>query len=106
MLFSVIVLIILVGCWTLLSTLSWIALSLPRRAHGALWAAPCAELGGVGAATLVPLAGLDNELGLGLSMLAALIGSALLCWLAYRAWDHWRLDRRVRRWSRRARPQR
>ena len=78
MLVDAIVLILFIAAWIFLAMLSWIALSVPRRARGALWAAPFAALGGVGGGALVPLAGLDNELG---------IGSAIVCWLSFRVWD-------------------
>ncbi len=103
MLFNAIFLILFVATWLLISTLSWIALSLPRRARGSLWSAPFAAVGGVGAAVLVPLAGLDNSLGIGVSMLAALVGSALACWLAFVCWDRFALGRRFRRLGRRER---
>ena len=103
MLFNVIFLILFVSAWSLLAMLSWIALSLPRRAQGALWAAPFAFLGGIGGGALVPLAGLDNELGIGVSMVAAVGSSAVACWLSYRAWDEFDLGRRFRRFVRRSR---
>ena len=102
MLVDVIFLILFAAAWTVLAMLSWIALSLPRRARGALWAAPFAELGALGGAVIVPLAGLDNEVGIAVSMITALIGSAVCCWLAFRAWDRWDLGRRFARLRRRA----
>ena len=103
MLVNLIFLILFVAAWSFLAMLSWIALSIPRRARGALWAAPFAWLGGVGGAALVPLAGLDNQLGIGVSMIAALLGSALACWLSYRAWDEFDLGRRFAPLARRNR---
>lgn len=103
MLFDLIFLILFVATWLLISMLSWIALSLPRRAHGSLWAAPFAAVGGVTGAVLVPLAGLTDELGVGVSMIAALFGSALLCRLGFLTWDVFHLDRRFRRLARRDR---
>ena len=103
MLFNVIFLILFVAAWLFISMLSWIALSLPRRARGALWAAPFAGLGGIGGGALVPLAGLDNQLGIGVSMIAACVGSGTMCFLAYLIWDNWRLDKRFAAWSRRHR---
>ncbi len=103
MLFNVIFLILFVAAWSLLAMLSWIALSVPRRAQGALWAAPFAFLGGIGGGALVPLAGLDDEVGIGVSMIAAVVCSALACWLSYRAWDEFDLGQRFRRFARRNR---
>ena len=96
-------LILFVATWLLISMLSWIVLSLPRRARGSLWAAPFAAAGGVVGAVLVPLAGLTDEVGVGVSMIAALLGSALFCRLGFLIWDHFRLDRRFERWGRRSR---
>lgn len=101
MLFDALFLILFAAAWSLLAMLSWIAICLPRRARGALWAAPFAELGGVGGGVLVPLAGLDNELGVGVSMIAALAGSALCCWLSVRVWDSFGLGARFARFARR-----
>ncbi len=103
MLFNVIFLILFVAAWSFLALLSWIALSVPRRAQGALWAAPFAFLGGIGGGALVPLAGLDDEVGIGVSMIAAVVCSALACWLSYRAWDEFDLGQRFRRFARRNR---
>ncbi len=103
MLFNVIFLILFVAAWSFLALLSWIALSVPRRARGALWAAPFAFLGGIGGGALVPLAGLDDEVGIGVSMIAAVVCSALACWLSYRAWDEFDLGQRFRRFARRNR---
>ena len=103
MLVDVIFLILFAAAWLFLAMLSWIALSLRRRAVGALWAAPFAALGGIGGGVLVPLARLDNELGIAVSMLAALLGAGLACSMSFRAWDRFDLGRRFTRWSRRPR---
>ncbi len=103
MLFSVLVLIFLLAAWTLLAMIAWIAISLPRRARGALWAAPFAECGAVLAGVGVPLLGLDDNAGLALSMLAALIGAVIMSWFAYQIWDRCGLDRRFERLARRIR---
>lgn len=103
MLFNVIFLILFVATWSVLAALSWIALSLPRRARGSLWAAPFAVLGGIGGGALVPLAGLDNQLGIGVSMISALSCSALTCWLAFLVWDAFDLGQRFARLARRNR---
>jgi len=102
-LFDAIFLILFVATWLVISSLSWIALSLRRRARGALWAAPFAAVGGVVGAVLVPVAGLTNELGIGVSMIAALAGSACTCWLGFRCWDRFALDRRFASLARRRR---
>lgn len=103
MLFNVIFLILFVAAWSFVSMLSWIALSLPRRARGALWAAPFALLGGIAGGAVVPLAGLDNELGIGVSMIGALVISGLACWLGFRVWDVFDLGDRFARLARRNR---
>ncbi|MCY3567486.1 MAG: hypothetical protein OXH38_02580 [Chloroflexi bacterium] len=103
MLFDAIFLFLFVATWLLISSLSWIALSLRRRARGSIWAAPFAALGGVGGAVLVPVAGLTNELGVGVSMIAALAGSACTCWLGFYCWDRFGLDRRFAGLARRRR---
>ena len=103
MLVTVIFLILFAAAWSLLAMLSWIAFSLPRRARGALWAAPFAWLGGIGGGALVPLAGLDDQLGIGVSMISALACSALACWLSFRVWDAYDLGARFTRWARRNR---
>ncbi len=103
MLFDAIFLALFVGAWLLLSLLSWITLSMRRRAYGALWAAPFAALGGVAGGVLVPLAGLDNALGIGVSMIAALLGSAAAAWLSFSVWDSFQLGARFSRLGRRDR---
>lgn len=95
MLFNLIFLILFIAAWSFLAMLSWIALSLPRRARGALWAAPFALLAGVGGGALVPLAGLDSQLGIGVSMIAALVCSAIACCLSYLVWDAYDLGSRL-----------
>ena len=103
MLVDLIFLILFAASWSLLALLSWIALSVPRRARGALWAAPFAWLGGIGGGALVPLAGLDNELGIGVSMISALLCSALASWLSFKVWDAFALGQTFAKWSRRNR---
>lgn len=103
MLVNVIFLILFAGAWSFLALLSWIVLSLPRRARGALWAAPFACLAGIGGGALVPLAGLDNQLGIGVSMISALVCSGLSCWLSFQFWDAFGLAGRFAGWSRRNR---
>jgi len=103
MLVDVIFLILFAAAWLLLSMLSWIAVSVPRRARGALWSAPFAALGGVGGGALVPITGLDNELGIGVSMISALVCSTALCWLSLQVWDTFEIGARFTRWARRDR---
>ena len=100
MLVDVIFLILFIAAWLFLAMLSWIVVSLPRRARGALWAAPFAGLGGVGGGALVPLAGLDNTLGIGVSMIAAPLGAAILCWLSFAVWNAFDLGSRFARLAR------
>ena len=103
MLVDVIFLILFAAAWSFLAMLSWIALSLPRRARGAIWAAPFAWIGAIGGGALVPLAGLDNQLGIGVSMIAALVCSAASCWLSMQVWDAFELGERFQRLARRDR---
>ncbi len=103
MLVNVIFLFLFASAWSFLAMLSWIALSIPRRAQGALWAAPFALLGGVGGGALVPLAGLDNQVGIGVSMISSLVCSAALCWMSFRVWDSIQLGPRFALWARRNR---
>ena len=74
-----------------------VALSVRRQAHGAIWAFPFALVGEPRAALLVPLLGLDNGLGVGVSMLTAPAGGALLSALAFFAWDRYTLGQRFAR---------
>ena len=79
--------------WSVLGTLVWIALSLRRRAVGALFALPIALVGAIGGGAATPLLGLDDGAGIGVSMVTALLGGALLCQLAFAAWDLLELGR-------------
>jgi hypothetical protein len=80
--------------WALLGGLVWLAWSIRRDAVGAIWAFPFGPLGGIGGGVLLPVIGVDDGLGLGLSMVAALIGAALLTGTAYRVWDDYDLGDR------------
>ena len=100
MLVDLIFLVLFAAAWLFLAMLSWIALSVRRRAVGALWAAPFSALGGIGGGVLVPLAGLDNQLGIAVSMLSALCCAALACSLSFWTWDAFALDKRFAGWSR------
>ena len=79
--------------WSVLGTLAWIALSLRRRAVGALFALPIALVGAMGGGAATPLLGLNDGAGIGVSMITALLGGALLCQLAFAAWDLLELGR-------------
>ena len=87
MLFDAIFLTAFFLTWALLGGLVWLAWSIRRDAVGAIWAFPFGLIGGMGGGVLVPVAGLDDGLGVGLSMIGALIGAALLTGAAYRVWD-------------------
>ena len=87
--------------WALLGGLGWIALSLRRRAVGAIFALPAALLGAMGAGAAVPLLGLDDGLGIGVSMLTAPAGGLILCALAHAVWDLFELGRIFRPLARR-----
>ncbi len=99
MLFNAIFLTLFVLTWVILGGLPWLGWSLRRRAHGAIWALPFALLGGAGGGVLVPLLGLDNGLGIGVSMVTAVAGGALLTAAAYWTWDAYALGRRFRRFA-------
>ena len=87
MLFDAIFLTLFFLTWILLGGLPWLAFSLRRRAEGALWALPFALLGGAGGGVIVPLLGLDDGVGVGISMIGAVIGGAALAAAAFSAWD-------------------
>ena len=73
--------------WVILGALPWIAWSAHRHAHGALWALPFAWLGGAAGGVIVPALGLDNDVGIGVSMITALLGGLLFTGTAYWVWD-------------------
>lgn len=95
MLFEAIFLTLFLATWTLLGGLVWLGWSLRRRAVGAIWALPFALLGGAAGGVLVPLLGLDNGVGVGVSMIAAPLGGALITAAAYRVWDAFALGERL-----------
>ena len=99
MLFDAIFLTLFFLTWLLLGSLPWVALSLRRRARGALWALPFALLGGAAGGVIVPAVGLDNGLGVGISVLGAVLGGWALTWAAYRAWDDYDIGRHFARWG-------
>ena len=93
MLVDAIFIVLFLLTWSVLGTLAWIALSLRRRAVGALFALPIALVGAMGGGAATPLLGLDDGAGIGVSMVTALLGGALLCHLAFAAWDLLELGR-------------
>lgn len=95
--FDVIFLTLFFLTWALLGGLVWLGGAVRRGAHGALWALPFGPLGGAAGGVLVPVLGLDNGVGVGVSMLGALAGAAVLTALAYRVWDDYDLAARFRR---------
>ena len=99
MIFDAIFLTLFFLAWTALGTLPWLGWSLHRRAVGALWALPFALLGGAGGGVLVPLVGLDNAVGVGVSMASAFVGGVLLTSVSYSVWDVYRLSARFRRFA-------
>ena len=104
MLFDAIFFTLFFLAWLLLGLLPWLAWSVRRRAFGAIWALPFALLGGAGGGVLVPLAGLQSGAGVGVSMITALAGGALLCAAAFRVWDLYGLGARFARWQVRGAP--
>lgn len=98
-LFDAIFLTLFFLTWILLGGLPWLALSLRRRAEGALWALPFALLGGAGGGVILPLLGLDDGVGVGVSMIGAAIGGGALAASAFCAWDACALGARFARWE-------
>lgn len=99
MLFDALFLTLFFLTWLLLGSLPWLVISVRRRAYGAIWALPFALLGGAAGGVIVPAAGLDDGVGVGLSMLGAVLGGAALTWAAYRTWDAYDVGRYFRRWG-------
>ncbi len=94
MLFDAIFLTLFFLTWTLEGGLVWLAWSIRRRAYGAIWALPFGLLGGAGGGVMVPVVGLDNGVGVGVSMIVAPLGGVLLTGIAYRVWDDYDLGAR------------
>jgi len=93
-LFDTIFLTVFFLTWAIEGGLVWLGWSIRRRAYGAIWALPFALLGGAAGGVLVPLLGLDNGVGVGVSMIMAPVGGALLTGAAYRVWDDFGLGER------------
>ena len=64
--------------WTGLGATAWLAVAIVHRGRGVLVALPLAMAGGIGAGVLAPAAGADNEAGLVLSLVAAVLGGFAL----------------------------
>ena len=101
MLVDAIFIVLFLLTWSVLGTLAWIALSLRRRAVGALFALPIALVGAMGGGAATPLLGLNDGAGIGVSMITALLGGALLGQLAFAAWDLLELGRLLQPLARR-----
>ena len=99
MLFDAIFLTLFFLTWILLGGLPWIAVSLRRHADGALWALPFALMGGAGGGAVIPLLGPEDGMGVGISMVGALLGGGFLTGAAFRAWDTYDLGARFARWE-------
>ena len=70
--------------WTGLGAAAWLAVAVVHRGRGVLAFLPLAMAGGIGAGVLVPAAGADNEAGLLLSLLVAVLGGLALSLLGIR----------------------
>ena len=64
--------------WTGLGATAWLAIAIVHRGRGVLAGLPLAMAGGIGAGVLVPAAGARDEVGLLLSLGAALVGGFAL----------------------------
>lgn len=103
MLFEAIFLALFLLTWGVLGGVGWVWLSVRRRAVGAIFALPAALLGALGGGAATPLLGLDDGLGIGVSMITAAAGGLALCRLAYAVWDLFELGRVFRPLARRER---
>ena len=103
MLFEAIFLALFLATWGVLGGLGWVWLSVRRRAVGAIFALPAALLGAMGGGAATPLLGLDDGLGIGVSMVTAAAGGLTLCRLAYAVWDLLELGQVFRPLARRGR---
>ena len=78
--------------WAGLGAAAWLAVAIFQRGRGVLAGLPPAMAGGIGAGVLVPALGADNEAGLRLSLVAALLGGFALALAAirihYRTWPN------------------
>jgi hypothetical protein len=94
MLFNTIFLTAFFLTWALLGSLIWLVWSIRRDTVGAIWAFPFGLLGGIGGGVILPLLDVNDGLGIGLSMVGALVGATLLTSAAYRVWDDYGLGAR------------
>ena len=69
---------LLLTVWTGLGAAAWLAVAVAHRGRGVLAGLPPAMAGGIGAGVLVPAAGARDEVGLLLSLGAALVGGFAL----------------------------
>ena len=83
---------LLLIAWAGLGAAAWLAIAIVRRGRGVLAGLPLAMAGGIGTGVLVPALGADNEAGLMLSLVAALLGGLVLSLVAIRI--HSRMRRR------------
>lgn len=67
----------ILALWGLLGFFAWTAATVVTRSHRALLALPLCVIAGVGGGALVPALGRKDGLGLGLSLLMAVLGGAL-----------------------------
>ncbi|MGB6837209.1 MAG: hypothetical protein WBF66_05855 [Dehalococcoidia bacterium] len=67
----------MLALWGLLGFFAWTAATVISRRPDMLMALPLCVIAGVGGGALVPALGRKDGLGLGLSLLAALLGGAL-----------------------------
>ena len=70
--------------WAGLGAAAWLAIAVFYRGRGVLASLLPAMAGGIGAGVLVPALGADNEAGLMLSLVAALVGGFALALAAIR----------------------
>jgi len=64
--------------WAGLGATAWLAIAVVHRGRGVLVGLPPAMVGGIGAGVLVPAVGAQDEIGLLLSLGAALLGGFAL----------------------------
>jgi len=78
--------------WAGLGAAAWLTIAVFYRGRGVLAGLPPAMAGGIGAGVLVPALGADNEAGLMLSLVTALLGGFALALVAirihYRTWPN------------------
>jgi uncharacterized membrane protein YeaQ/YmgE (transglycosylase-associated protein family) len=80
--FDVIALAVLCLIWAAFALIPWLVIAARRKGQGTLVLLPVAIVGGVGGAALVPALGARDLPAVAGSLGAAVIGSALLIWIA------------------------